>query len=1213
MISAEELASTNPDKLKVSRYLSYFCEPDSPGYQYVIDWVNNIVPQHSIINFSSDWLDGLALCSLVNTFLPGTITDEEALQDMSPSERVTYIMNAAEQELNITQLVKPDVFVAEDAEQLWRMAYVTQFIHLKPQTPELSPVAGDDVEWLTSSVSAFYTSSDEAIIAPSNEDIHHIPVASEFDDPQIEFSEMYPEFNENEVLEEKYELPVHTRVPFQDQNEILQREKDIEEGRDVRQKRKSELDELFAAIELDFDIALKEIDEIGKTPEVTPTLPTKNKTEAFPAQPVSTVTSSTPATQLNELELDFEFSSDSEETSNAPSHSPSPEVHTKDEIEAKTQDNETYKYKDEREDEEEIEQECEPMEDHEEVIEEKNELVEEKGELKKEHKEKRYEEQEIEEKQEEKIDLEVLASQEEEVIEVAYTTELRYQLSATTSPEPVSEHSTSVPPSSLSPSPPPPQVTTPVDPQPIQEVPQEEDKGTMSPCYPNQCVVQGKGLQCGIVNHPAEFIVDCSKAGRGRLEIVIEGPNGENLEATGEQLKGSVYKLAFTPIVVGTHKISVLFSEEDVPNSPFLCQVSNPLACIAAGNGLHSCTLGQEIRFQVDTAKAGPGTLQATFTATFDGKQQPSQFKLISCLDGVFTYCYVVDKPGDYIIDITWVGQHIKGSPFQVTALPFRPNACALLGYPIDRVQVGSNVEIKVDTSKAGHGELKAILLDPNGERICNVSVDDSKVYTISAQPCVIGEHYVLMQYGGEEIPRSPFRFNVNDPTRVIVDDVASVLSQPVLINKTIAFSVDTKNCGEGLLSTKVTTPDGVDHAQIQRDSNSLCYNVSYVPKTQGTYSIELFIDNHPCLSTPLQLSAINVPQSISDIVLTRTLPSQGSHYLLNKTMEFHVHAPNRDSTKLKMVAVGTRTGSQSQPYINIISNGDDKYTLQFRATRSDDYKISVTYDNMHLIGSPFVLPIRSPPRASKVSMYDPVIPLKADQPLELVFDTSQAGEGTLSASSVNSKSHNMPTYVEQVDDGMYRIAFIPQISDTFMVSVLYAGKHVNGSPFRVLYKEQIKPPSVCIFFEPDMSVKGLMGAAVYGRNTGRQEATVVQYKRGKYQISFYPSRPDVFDLHIYWFDEEVEGSPFEMDLLGVENESSESLVDTIPLVSGNKVGMLAATAVGRTTGPVPVHLAQTEDFSCNVEFTTQIKDTFDINLFWNGKSISGMPIHLSL
>lgn len=1087
-------------------YLSYFCGPDSPGYQFMINWVTLTVPSHTIINFTTDWLDGSALVLLVNTLLPNSIIEEDG---SSTEEKVASAMNAAEKELGVVCTLTPKEFVCSNTEEILRMAYITQFINLK-KYPSVS--SSEEIVWPMIQNS----SSGDDVVAPT--DTNDCP--SKFIEP---ISENTTPVYENDFLSheaqqeapEKFELEVHHKASLQDNIEVFDRMKEVERGN--REKRKSELDELFAAAELDFDLVLKEIDEIGKTNEAPPPSADTKPTES----PVII----NDANNSVELELEFDFSSnDGETSSDVPSH-------------------------------------CSPN-----------------------HKDKQ---DNVDGKEEE---------EDEEIIQVSYTMESRSQLSTTTSPEPLSEHFSSATPSqspSLSP------IPLPVEPAVMQESVRRS-----SMCFPDRCTVEGQGLVSGIVDQSTRFIVDCSNAGRGRLEVIIETPRGENLEANGEQLHTNVFRVSFTPFCVGPHKISILFSEEHVPQSPFVCQVSDPNACVVSG--LTSPAIGKQMEFKVDTSKGGPGSLQAVL----NGSNKASCFQLVSCLDGVCTYHFVVDNSGEYSIDITWAGQHIKGSPFRFSIPePVCPEACVILDSPSGRFKVGDEIKFRVDTHGAGNGELKAMLVTAKSESICNISVDDeARVYTVSVRPTEVGKHQIILQYGGEELPQSPLQVVINNPKLIIFD--STILPQPLLVNKPIVLPVNTKNCGDGLLSVRVKAPNGIEHAKVQHQHNN-SYTATYVPTTVGSYTLELYYDNHPCLSKPLILHVTN-PQS--NITLTIPPPNYGNQYLANKTIEFHVHAPGCDPALLKVSTLGIKTGvSGPQPQTSVISNGNDNYTIQFCATKSDDFKTSVTYNDVHLNGSPFILPVRSAPRASKVSMFDPVIPLSPDQPIELVFDTSQAGRGKLAASSVNSKGKTMPVYVEQVNDDMYRVAFIPQVSDTFMVTVLYADKHINGSPFRVLYKKQEKTPPVCVYFEPDSCVQGLMGAAVYGRNSGRQEATVVQYQRSKYQVSFYPSKPDIFDLHVYWFDQEIKGSPFEIDLLGLENESSNSLVDSIPYTTGDKVGMLAATAVGRLVGPVPVHLTIEENDSCTVNFSTQRKDVFDINLFWNGKPLSGMPVHLAL
>ena len=772
---------------------------------------------------------------------------------------------------------------------------------------------------------------------------------------------------------------------------------------------------------------------------------------------------------------------------------------------------------------------------------------------------------------------------------------------ATPTPEPVSEHDSTSP---MSPSP----STSPVPHDSIVKT-TPPDTPTHPLSNPQHCKVSGRGLYYGIVDKPSDFVVDCATAGRGRLEVVIESPTGDNLDADGKQVKESVYQLSFVPMEVGTHKISVVFHGQDVPNSPFSCEVSDPSLCTTSGLGAGPL-VGQEGRFQVDTKCAGPGTLQTTINSN---THQPVDFKLTSCTEGLFVYHYTLPTAGVYTVDVKWVGQHVPGSPFKVVANEDRANAaeCVVLEPPGKSVRVREEVRVRVDCRNAGRGELKALLCSPKGEVTCQLA-EEGGVYTVTTRPSDVGNHRLVLQYAGEDVPLSPVTLQVNDPSLIRLN-IKSAITQSVPINKTFSFHANAEKCGEGCLSAIATASDAPNkpiQLTVHQDASGCGYTILYTPTSLGIHSLQVLYDDKPCLTTPISLKVYDV-NSIQDIVLTKTLPAQGTQHLLNKLLSFQLTAPNRDPSDISFTAVGTRTGHT--PQLSMTPTVNDAYSLEFKAFKPDDYKISVTYKEEHIQGSPFTIPIRSPVKANKVAMYDPVIPLSAHKPIELVFDTSQAGFGVLTASVLNSKKKVVPAYVEQVDDEMHRVAFIPQGSGAFMVSVLYADRHIGGSPFRVLYQEQSREPFVCIDFQPDMKIKGLLGSAVYGRNTGRQEATVVQYERGKYQISFKPQSPDTFDLHVYWFDSEVEGSPFEIDMLGMEDESSDALVDSVPIIEGENVGMLTATAVGHKEGPVPIKLTPRDNGTCSIEFTSPGKDFFDLNVFWNGKLLSGMPVVLPL
>ena len=1474
----------------------------------MVDWVNGILPEHQIINFTNDWLDGFILCFFVDAFCPKVIPNEEALEKMSALERVKLALETAVMELDIAVTLRASQFISRNADQLQRMAYLTQFMRLQrsyqsPSSPfEVhSSASGEEFTLEQTSMVSNEASLDEAnplnsniteVDAPtgivSTHVVEEILVKPEKEDLSTQISSESEDVFAS--LESNVRKPVAFTRPVQREmtERELELEKEMEEDRAKRDQRKADLDELFAAVELDFDNVLKQIDSIGTESSDT-RKDTKNEDHI---NEVGVLNPSTAQKEkVVELDFDFEFSSDNATSSEVGSRpqSVSPElvreetivtvnetmvealiaereetpskeenntedgeqsedaetnVHQKEvcveeDNEEMRQDLDVTSEKNQKDDEkhdgatnkvsqieEETKQDGTPQDetgeanhtddemlqdtaskpeqshddkpqdetgeanhtddemlrdtaskpeqshddkpqdetgeanhtddemlqdtaskpeqshdkpqdetseanhtddemlqdtaskpeqshdnkpqdetgkaDHtedemsqempDEVIiqtgneapqgtvnqlEQDSQLVKEtrvveecqriehstldeigivdrqktptadheegKESIKEGSKESEEGSDNIDSRgtvedctHEDEIGIDIQEAPPEQAfidsddhkkregsqpildeeniprqVTVSHESNVMSQISTTTSPEPVSEHSST--PLSYSPS---------ASPAPL-EISDQDIEGnkshlpntkTVPPesplCNPQCCKVSGRGLYYGIVNQPGDFFVDCSQAGQARLEVVIESPQGDRLDADGEQLKDSVFRIQFTPTQVGTHKISVTFHNTDVPNSPFSCEVSDPSKCTVIGDGLSSCITGKDTRFQVVTSKAGPGTLQTTFI----GSNHPTDFQLTSCIEGVYTYHYVTPKAGEYEIDIKWEGHHIPGSPFKFMAedeVCPDPTACIILHQPLENVKVREEICVVVDCQNAGKGELKALLQSPRGEVACQVTLDED-IYTITTRPSEIGNHSLVLQFAGYLIPDSPINFHVNDPSLVRLS-IQHGITQSLSVNKLFMFHANTEKCGDGLLSATATTSDAPNrpiNLKVEQDLSGCSYTIMYTPSILGIHAIQLYYDNKPCLATPINLKVCDI-NSLQDIVLTKSLPARGTQHLLNKQLNFQLSAPNKDQADIKFTAIGVRTGQT--PILSIVPTVQDNYSLEFKATKPDDYKISVTYKGEHVQGSPFTIPILPPIRANKVTMYDPVIPLSADKPIELVFDTSQAGSGVLKASVLNLKKKSMPVYVEQVNDHIYRVAFIPKESNTFMVTVLYADKHIGGSPFRVLYQEQTNEPPVSIQFQPDMEIKGLMGAAVYGRNSGRQEATVVQYERGKYQISFQPLTPDTFDLHVYWFDVEIEGSPFEIDFLGMDNESSDALVDSVPIVAGDQVGMLTATAAGHENGPVPIKITPLDNHLCNIEFTSQGKDIFDLNVFWNGKLLSGMPVALPL
>ena len=142
-----------------------------------------------------------------------------------------------------------------------------------------------------------------------------------------------------------------------------------------------------------------------------------------------------------------------------------------------------------------------------------------------------------------------------------------------------------------------------------------------------------------------------------------------------ERTKGKVqtdkngdFDCAVTPPTRGHYKIEIRWRDDHIRGSPFNINVIAPslpenveVHCLKT-----SVPVGKENSFWVDTSRAGPGLLSI---AVDENSLNP--FKIHSSSDAVDLHTvrahFCPAYTGDYIINISWSGQHIRGSPFKVT------------------------------------------------------------------------------------------------------------------------------------------------------------------------------------------------------------------------------------------------------------------------------------------------------------------------------------------------------------------------------------------------------------------------------------------------------------------------------------------------------------------------------------------------------------------
>ncbi|KAJ8917963.1 hypothetical protein NQ315_002658 [Exocentrus adspersus] len=84
---------------------------------------------------------------------------------------------------------------------------------------------------------------------------------------------------------------------------------------------------------------------------------------------------------------------------------------------------------------------------------------------------------------------------------------------------------------------------------------------------PQKVKASGPGLHRGIVNRPAEFMIDTRGAGQGGLGVTVEGPceAAINCRDNGD----GTCSVAYLPTEIGDYGINITFNDSHIPGSPF--------------------------------------------------------------------------------------------------------------------------------------------------------------------------------------------------------------------------------------------------------------------------------------------------------------------------------------------------------------------------------------------------------------------------------------------------------------------------------------------------------------------------------------------------------------------------------------------------------------------------------------------------------------------
>ncbi|XP_045539697.1 filamin-A isoform X2 [Papilio machaon] len=298
------------------------------------------------------------------------------------------------------------------------------------------------------------------------------------------------------------------------------------------------------------------------------------------------------------------------------------------------------------------------------------------------------------------------------------------------------------------------------------------------------------------VDKPTQFYIRLNGA-KGSLDGRVVSPSGKTDDCFIQNIDGDQYSIRFMPRENGVHNINVKFNGVHIPASPLRIKVgkddADPAAVHAHGPGLGTVKTGAKTDLIIDTCNAGAGIL----AVTMDG---PSRVAMdCTDVDEGYKVRYTPLSPGFYYMSIKYNGHHIVGSPFKVEAIG--ENLAEIGAQETSSVTVETVQKVSKSAQKLGpvlpHFKSDASKVTSKGMGLKKAYLNKHNQFTVHAGdagnnilyvgiygpkgPCdevqlkhkgknnyecwyVVrdrGEYIVIVKWGDEHIPGSPYKVEV--------------------------------------------------------------------------------------------------------------------------------------------------------------------------------------------------------------------------------------------------------------------------------------------------------------------------------------------------------------------------------------------------------------------------------------------------------------------
>ncbi|XP_041835805.1 filamin-B isoform X2 [Melanotaenia boesemani] len=735
-------------------------------------------------------------------------------------------------------------------------------------------------------------------------------------------------------------------------------------------------------------------------------------------------------------------------------------------------------------------------------------------------------------------------------------------------------------------------------------------------CDPSRVVATGPGLQQGLTDQPNNFDIVTRGAGIGGLGIAVEGPSESKMSC--EDNKDGSCSVEYVPFTPGLYSVNVTYGGKHIPGSPFSVPVKDEVDSSkvkVSGPGLDSgvrANIPQS--FTVDCRKAGEAPLAVAVTGP---KGVREAVEVTDNGDGTHMVSYMPSVEGPYSVSVKYADEDIPRSPFKLRVLPTHDASKVRASGPglTSGVLASFPVEFNIDTKDAGQGQLSVLITDQDGKpKQPSIHDNSDGTYCVSYIPDRTGRYTIVIKYGGDDIPASPYRVRATatgDASKCIVTGPG--VGPTVAIGEELGLVVNAKGAGKGKVSCMVVQPDGSEVEAEVLENEDGTFDIFYTAPAPGNYVIYV------------RFGGENVPHSPFKVMVTSDgYKSVNSSVNGSGFRPFDMVIPFSFRKGEITGEVLMPSGKSAQP--SITDNLDGTVTVQYAPTEAGLHEMHIKYNGTHIPESPlqfYVNHVSSP----YVTAYGPGLSYGvANKTAKFTVYTEDASDGGLDL-AIEGPSKAEISCVDN-KDGTCSVSYLPTLPGDYNIMVKYNDEHIAGSPFTAKItgdnqrRSQVKLGSAADFsldiYETDLS---LLTASIRAPS-GREEPCLLKRMANNHiGISFIPREVGEHRVSILKNGQHVSNSPITIMVIQSEiGDASRVKAHGDGLVQGTTFNNASFVVDTREAGygglalaiegpsKVDIQTEDMEDGTCRVSYCPTEPGNYIVSIRFAEDHVPGSP-----